>query len=150
MSDKWDKYFISVARLTAGLSYAKKLQVGAVAVKDKRIICTGYNGTLPGTDNCCEHEIKEWDHVNNKEIVRLKTKETVEHAERNLIAYAARTGVALKDATLYITHSPCEPCARAIVNAGFTRILYIEDYKKDGGLIMLRQLGVEVQRMKVD
>ena len=86
MSDKWDKYFISVARLTAGLSYAKKLQVGAVAVKDKRIICTGYNGTLPGTDNCCEHEIKEWDHVNNKEIVRLKTKETVEHAERNLIA----------------------------------------------------------------
>ena len=101
--DKWQNYFSQVADLTAELSYCVKLKVGAIAVKDRRIICTGYNGTLPGTDNCCEIEIK--DTVTG--LVTLKTEIETEHAERNLIAHAAKHGISLDGASLYITHSPC-------------------------------------------
>lgn len=136
-------YFISVAKLTASLSYCKKLQVGAIAVKDKRIICTGYNGTLPGHDNCCEEEI-----IGENGLVTLSTKDSVEHAERNLIGYAARKGIALEGAYLYITHAPCEPCARAIANSGFSRVFFTELYKTDAGLLLLKNLGIETCQLK--
>lgn len=139
-ADKWDNYFISVAMLTASLSYCKRLRVGAIAVRDRRIICTGYNGTLPGTDNCCEEEIV--DSLTNE--VRLVTKNSTEHAERNLIAYAARIGVTLLDSNLYITHAPCEECARAVFNSGFKEVYYINAYKTEAGIKLLKKLGVYV------
>lgn len=128
---------MSVACLTAGLSYCVKLKVGAVAVKDKRIICTGYNGTLPGMDNCCEIEIIG---ANGEKI--LKTKEETEHAERNLIGYSARHGIALLDASLFITHSPCTQCAKAIANAGFKEVYWREEFKSREGLLLLARFNI--------
>lgn len=131
--DKFDKYFLAVARLTAGLSYCKRLQVGAVAVRERRIICVGYNGTLPGQDNCCE-ELRNG---------RITTKDETEHAERNLVAYAARNGIALAGCELYITHTPCVECAKVIANAGFIRVYAAEFYRSNAGIELLERLGVE-------
>lgn len=124
MSERLDAYFMAVAQSTAGLSYAKKLQVGAVAVRDSRIICVGYNGTPPKFPNACED-------------AEGKTLDTVIHAEENLILYASKNGIALKGAILYITHSPCLHCARAIYGAGFIEVIYGEAYKNSHGLDFL-------------
>lgn len=138
MNDRWQKYFISVAELTAELSYCVRLKVGAVAVRDKRVICTGYNGTLPGMDNCCEIEII--DSVTGEK--RLTTKDETEHAERNLIAHSARHGIALLDSSLFITHAPCMECAKAIVNAGFKDVYWRNIYRSPDGLLLLQKHGV--------
>ena len=135
MNERWQKYFISVAELTAELSYCVRLKVGAVAVRDKRVICTGYNGTLPGMDNCCEIEII--DPVTKQP--RLTTKDETEHAERNLIAHAARHGIALLDSSLFITHAPCMECAKAIVNAGFKNVYWRNIYRSPDGLELLQR-----------
>jgi len=140
---RWDTYFLNVARLTASLSYCKKLQVGAVAVMNRRIICTGYNGTLPGSDNCCE------DIIIVDGVETLKTRDTVEHAERNLISFAASSGIALERATLYITHSPCMQCAKAIANAGFVRVVYAEPFKADNGIELLKSLRIETCQLEI-
>lgn len=138
--NKWDSYFIAVAKLTAELSYCEKLKVGAVAVRDNRIIATGFNGTLPGMDNCCEVEVFDSD---SQQYV-LQTKSETEHAERNLIAYAARNGIALKDATLYITHAPCIECAKSIINAGFKTVYWHSKYRSLDGLRFLQRFNISV------
>lgn len=143
MNPKWDNYFISVAKLTAQLSYCERLKVGAVAVKDKRVIATGFNGTLPGMDNCCEIEIFD-EEINQ---YRLKTKDETEHAERNLIAYAARNGIALKDSSLYITHAPCIECAKSVINAGFVSVYWSEAYRNTDGLEFLKRFNIDVIRL---
>ena len=124
---RWQYYFMDVALLTSQLSHCIKLKVGAIAVRERRIICTGFNGTLPGACNCCEEEV---DGV-------LKTKPDTEHAERNLIYHAARHGIALEGADLYVTHAPCVVCARAIIMAGIASVSYRHDYKSDAGLNLL-------------
>jgi dCMP deaminase len=136
--DKWQQYFSKVADLTAELSYCTKLKVGAIAVRDRRIICTGYNGTLPGTDNCCEIEVKDPE----TGIVTLKTRLETEHAERNLIAHAAKHGIALNQAELYITHAPCVQCAKAIINSGIIAVYWKNAFKTDEGLRLLNKIGV--------
>jgi dCMP deaminase len=144
-NDKWDKYFMTVARTTAELSYCVRLKVGAVAVRDNRIIAVGYNGTISGFDNRCEITVG-YDE-DDKPI--LLTLDTVEHAERNLIAFAAKHGIALAGCTLYITHAPCADCARAIINSGFTKLVYGEPYKTYAGLHMLQRTAkVEVKEFK--
>ena len=125
------KYFMNVAHQTSLLSYAEKLKVGAVAVRDERIICTGYNGTPPGEDNTCETEHFICDDPYRRV---LKTKSDVEHAERNLIYYAARKGIPLEGSILFVTHAPCIDCARAILNAGITEVFYTHDYKTTDGV----------------
>lgn len=131
---RWRYYFMNVASLTADLSYCKELKVGAIAVRDKRIICTGFNGTLPGADNCCE------ECVNGV----TKTKDDTEHAERNLIGHAAKHGIALLNAELYTTHAPCVVCARAIIIAGFRIVYYRHDYKSDSGLKLLKAHNINI------
>lgn len=125
---RWRHYFMDVASLTADLSYCKELKVGAVAVRDKRIICTGFNGTLPGADNCCEECVGG--------VVR--TKDDTEHAERNLIGHAAKHGIALLNSDLYVTHAPCVVCARAIIIAGFASVSYRHEYKSNAGIELLK------------
>lgn len=135
---KWDNYFMSIAELTAGLSHATILKVGAVAVRDKRVICTGFNGTPPGADNTCEHIVNGV----------LKTKRDVEHAERNLVFYAARYGIKLDGADLYVTHMPCEECARSLLLAGFSRVIYKNYWKTDAGILLLVRNNVTVYTVK--
>jgi len=113
MNQKFHHYFMDVARRTALLSYGRRLKVGCVAVRDRRIICCGYNGTGPGEDNNCEFEL---------EGGVLVTKPTVRHAEINMIEFAKSHNISLLDASLYITHEPCEPCAIEVVDAGIIEV----------------------------
>jgi dCMP deaminase len=151
--DRKKAYFMRVAEETALLSHAVKLKVGAVAVRDNRIICTGYNGTGPGEDNCCElnllasgmPNIKAEDHDVMKPLWWLKTKDNVTHAEKNLIDFAARKGIALEGAELFVTHSPCMACARSIANVGFTHVYYKTKFSHLEGLAYLEEArGVTV------
>jgi dCMP deaminase len=119
MKNKFQEYFMGVAALTANLSHAKRLKVGCIAVKDRRIICCGYNGTGPGEDNNCETKL------DNGTIV---TKPGVFHAEDNLIRFAKRNNIDLKGTTLYITHEPCEVCAELLLKAGIVEILAENEY----------------------
>ena len=125
MNPKFHHYFMDVARRTAQLSPARRLQVGAVAVKDRRIICCGYNGTGPGEDNNCEDELPDG---------TLVTKPGVKHAEQNLIDFAKLMGINLFGCTLYITHGSCIDCARNIIDAGFFHVIYDRDFRCDKGV----------------
>lgn len=117
------EYFIEVARLTAKRSTCPKKQVGAVLVKDKRIVAIGYNGVLPNTDHLTGMDPDGITH-------------TV-HAEANIIAFCAKEGISTKGTTLYTTLSPCEKCAELIVQAGIERIHYLESYRDVTGLDIL-------------
>lgn len=129
---KWDRFFINVADETAKLSHAVRLKVGAVAVRDRRIICCGFNGTAPGRDNCCEY------HRDGE----LTTKDEVVHAEANLICHAAKHGISLKDTMLYITHAPCLSCATLVSASGITKVMYKDDYRRLDGVIYLNESGI--------
>ena len=115
-------------------SHAVRKKVGAVLSKQGRIISIGYNGTLPGSNNSCE------DHNGN-------TKSTVLHAEENALAHCLKHGISPEGADLHITLAPCEHCAMMLIYSGIKRVVYLEQYRKDDGLKLLLDHGVEVYYM---
>ena len=139
---------MDVAERFAQLSYATKLKVGAIVVKDNRIISIGYNGTPPGWDNECEHAVSldEGDDDHGS-IKRLKTKPEVIHAERNALDKLVRSSESSVDATMFITHNPCFECAKSIFNTGIRTIYYRHNYKNDDGIAFLRKCGVDVAQI---
>lgn len=125
----WDGYFTSMAKLTSLRSPSNKLKVGAVIVKNNRVIATGYNGFFPGAP----HESIE---VNGHEVNTV-------HAEQNAIADAAKRGVPICDSTIYVTHYPCINCAKMIIASGIINVKYLSDYKNDPIVInMFNQLNI--------
>ena len=126
---------MDVAKRFAELSSAKRLHVGAIIVKDDRIISIGYNGMPPGWSNICEDVIEEG---------TLKTKPEVIHAEANAIAKLAKSTESGKDATMFLTHAPCIDCAKQIFTAGIQTVYYEKDYRSNDGLRFLSLCGVEV------
>lgn len=130
---RWDDYFVDVAHRTASLSYANRLKVGAVAVRDRRIICVGFNGTPPGSDNRCEDD-------NNV------TLPMVIHAEDNLARFAYNNGIDISGCTLYVTHTPCVNCADIIVNNGFVEVVYVNDYRTVDGKEKLENNNIKVRK----
>ena len=118
------KLYLRMAREIAECSYAERLKVGAIIVRDGRIIATGYNGMPAGMENTCEIRIDE-DRLGK---YHLKTRPEVVHAELNAILFAARNGVSTEGAALYITIAPCVPCAVAIMQAGIKEIYYCDVY----------------------
>ena len=126
-----DKRYIRMAGIWAENSYCTRRQVGALIVKNQRIISDGYNGTPSGFENICEDE-------NNV------TKPYVLHAEANAITKVSRTSNSSEGATLYVTASPCIECAKLIIQAGIVRVVYSEEYHVTDGLDLLRRAGVEV------
>ena len=114
----WDDYFLSIAEIVSTRATCDRLHVGAVIVKDKTIISTGYNGSLPGGLHCDDA---------GHDIVDGHCIRTI-HAERNAIYSAARKGVQLLDSTIYITHFPCFDCYKAIILSGISKIRYSEMY----------------------
>lgn len=134
-----DKYYIKVAQLCAKNSYALKLQVGAIIVKDGQIMSDGFNGTPCGFENKCE--IKNIDGS-------LYTLPHVLHAESNAILKCAKYGRSTDGSTLYITHSPCIECAKLIIQAGIIRVVYLEDYKKSEGLELLKRVGIKIEKFE--
>jgi len=126
---------MDVAKRFAELSSAKRLHVGAIIVKDDRIISIGYNGMPPGWSNIREDVIEEG---------TLKTKPEVIHAEANAIAKLAKSTESGKDATMFLTHAPCIDCAKQIFTAGIQTVYYEKDYRSNDGLRFLSLCGVEV------
>lgn len=130
---KWHDAYMDTALRFAELSSAERLQVGAVIVKDHRIISIGYNGTPHGWDNCCEDS-------------ENKTKPEVIHAEANAISKLAKSPESGEDATMYVTHSPCIECAKLILGAGISKVYYLEPYRNDDGISFLRRGMVKCER----
>ena len=140
MKQKWVKAYMDVAERFAQLSSAKRLKVGAVVVKDHRIISIGYNGTPSGWDNCCEEVVEQYE--DGGQI--LKTKDEVIHAEANAITKLARSNDGGDGASLFCTHAPCIECAKLIFSSGIIDVYYRDVYKNDNGLIFLNKSGVNV------
>ena len=143
MKQKFRDAYMKTAEVFAELSSARRLHVGAIVVKDDRIISIGYNGMPSGWDNNCEDELK-WP---NGEIQFLTTKPEVLHAETNAIAKLARSTESGNGATLFVTHAPCLDCAKLVYQSGINSVYYRESYRSDDGLQFLEKAGVQVEKI---
>ena len=135
-----DEIYMGTALLHSRLSKARRAQVGAVLVTRQGVTLTGYNGTATGRPNECETE-----HIDKDWFVTRITKPEVIHAELNCILKAAREGVSCIDATMYVTLSPCVPCAAMMIQAGVKRLVYKEMYRDQGGINLLRDAAIDVE-----
>jgi dCMP deaminase len=142
MKTKFRDAFMKVAETFAGLSSARRLQVGAIVVKDDRIISIGYNGMPSGWDNNCENEV-----VVPPRVVLLETKKEVLHAETNAIAKLAKSTDSGDGATLFVTHSPCLDCAKLVYQSGINSVFYRNVYRNDEGIKFLEKAGVKVEQI---
>jgi dCMP deaminase len=141
--------YMKTAETFAELSHARRLHVGAIVVRDDRIISIGYNGMPAGWNNNCEDEIVDSYAGFEGAIhrVKLKTKPEVLHAERNALDKLAKGNEGGAGATMFITHAPCLECAKSIYGAGITEVFYKEDYKSDDGIQFLKKCGVEISKI---
>ena len=140
---------LDVAQRYSQLSKARRLKVGAVVVKDDRIISIGYNGTPPGWDNNCEDETGFVTDDDGNVVDRLlKTKPEVLHAEENAIGKLARSHESGDGATMFLTHAPCAQCAKLILVSGIKSVFYRDTYRDDSGVQFLIKGGIEVQQLK--
>jgi len=137
MKPKMIKAYMDTAKVFAELSHARRLHVGAIVVKDDRIISIGYNGMPSGWDNCCE-------------TVDNTTKPEVLHAETNAIAKLARSTESGDGAAMFITHSPCIECAKLIYQSGIKEVYYGNDYRDDAGIEFLKKSGISVEKFEND
>jgi dCMP deaminase len=128
---------------SAQLSHARRLQVGAVIVKDDSVISYGYNGMPAGWDNDCEDVVQ-----NSDDTTSLKTKPEVLHAETNAIAKLARSGYSGLDADIFITHAPCLDCAKLVYQSGIKRVFFGTAYRDSSGIEFLKKSGIEVNQIK--
>ncbi|MEG6567097.1 dCMP deaminase family protein [Thermoanaerobacterium saccharolyticum] len=146
MRPSWDEYFMMVVDVVKTRSTCLRRQVGAVIVKDKHIISTGYNGAPTGLKHCeevgCMRESLNIPSGERHELCRGT------HAEQNAIIQAALNGVSTKDATIYISASPCSMCAKMIINAGIKRVVYEGDYPDNLSFEYLKEASVEVVKME--
>ena len=148
MKQKWIDAFMDTAERFAELSSAKRLQVGAVVVKDNRIISIGYNGMPSGWTNECEEEIGHiLDDSGNIVEIRTKTKDEVIHAEANAIIKLARDGESGNGSSLFCTHAPCIHCAKLIHGAGINTVYYRNSYRDEFGIDFLNKCKIEVNKV---
>lgn len=143
MKQKFRDAYMKTAEVFAELSSARRLHVGAIIVKDDRIISIGYNGMPSGWDNNCEDELK-WP---NGDIKFLTTKPEVLHAETNAIAKLAKSTESGNGATLFVTHAPCLDCAKLVYQSGINSVFYRNSYRTDDGLQFLEKAGVQVEKI---
>lgn len=134
MKEKYIDAHMRVAEVYANLSYAKRLKVGAIVVRDSRVISIGYNGTPSGWENDCEDEDN-------------KTKPEVIHAEANAIAKLAQTTESGLNAEMFITHAPCIECAKLIFTAGIKSVYFKNFYRETNGIEFLKKCNVQVEQV---
>jgi len=137
---RYDRYFMDLARRTAEMSYAKKKKVGCVIVRENHIIAAGWNGTPAGLPNECEY-------IDDNGYT--KTYDTVVHAEANALYWCAKTEIMTEGATVYITLSPCKHCALGLIQSGVKRVVYEEEYwnPDKSGTAMLESVGIKVEKI---
>ena len=142
----WDEYFMEMAFLVAERSTCLRRKVGAVIVKDKRILTTGYNGAPRGLKHCsevgCLRERLKIPSGQRQELCRGV------HAEQNAIIQAAIFGISIKNGIIYTTNCPCVLCTKMIINAGIDRIVYMEEYLDDLSKELLGESKIELFRVK--
>lgn len=143
--NKWDKRFMEMAELISTWSscYQENRKIGAVIVKDKRIMTTGYNGAPSGIKSCMEKGECLRRTMSVPSGTRAELCYAI-HAEQNAILQAARLGLTLKDATLYCTHQPCVICSKMIVNAGIVKVWYKNAYPDEFAVRILKEANVEL------
>jgi dCMP deaminase len=145
MKQKFIDLYMDWALRLAKLSHARRLQVGAVIVKDDTVISYGYNGMPSGWDNNCEDEITV--EMDEKFVKALKTKPEVLHAESNAVSKLAKSSNSGLNADIFITHAPCIDCAKLILQSGIRRVYYGTQYRDDYGVKFLQTSGVEVTKI---
>lgn len=150
IKEKYLGTYMKTAKLFAEHSSAVRKKVGAVIVKDDRIISIGYNGMPSGWDNVCEHEVvvAVVDGVPQKEIKKLRTKPEVLHAESNAIAKLAKSSESGDGASMFITCAPCIDCAKMIYQSGIKEVFYGEEYRNNDGIEFLNKCGLSVKQLK--
>jgi dCMP deaminase len=141
----WEEYFMDITHLVAKRSTCLRRHVGAVLVKDKKILATGYNGAPSGLPHCldvgCLREQLGIPSGERHELCRGL------HAEQNAIVQAAYHGVGIQGATLYCTNHPCIICSKMLINAGIEKIVYEEGYADDLARTMLKESGTRVEKL---
>jgi len=143
MKTKYKLAHMRAAHIYAELSTARRLKVGALVVKDDRIISIGYNGMPKGWDNDCEYV--DIQHEDGGQT--LKTKPEVLHAEMNALMKLARSNESGLDASIFITHSPCMDCAKGIYQSGIKEVYYANEYRDTAGIDFLQKCGVLVEKI---
>ncbi len=145
----WDEYFAAITLQVATRSTCLRRKVGAIIVKDKRILTTGYNGAPMGVKNCldrgkCLREELGIPSGQRHEICRGL------HAEQNAIIQAAYHGVIIKDSAIYTTNQPCVQCAKMIINSGIKKIYYFSDYPDELAMELLKEAGIEMIKLNIE
>jgi len=141
MRPTWDDYFIKIAKAVAERSTCDRAHVGAVLVREKRILTTGFNGSPAGLEHC--------DQIGHL-LVEGHCVRTI-HAETNAIIQAALHGVSTNGSTCYVTHFPCINCTKSLINAGVDHVVYLNNYRVDEhALNFFKQAGVELTRIEQD
>ncbi|MDD2703405.1 MAG: cytidine/deoxycytidylate deaminase family protein [Candidatus Omnitrophica bacterium] len=142
----WDEYFMQIAYLVAQRSTCIRRHVGAVVVKDKRMLATGYNGAPSGLRHCseigCLREKLKIPSGQRHELCRGL------HAEQNAIIQASLYGVSVRDSVLYITNQPCIICAKMIINSGIREIIILNGYPDEMAMRFLKEAGIRVRKIK--
>ena len=143
MKAKLKQAYMKTAETFAELSHARRLHVGAIVVKDDRIISIGYNGMPAGWDNNCEFD----DTDPQTKRTSLVTKPEVLHAETNAIAKVSRSSNSTDNADLFVTHAPCLECAKLIYQSGIKSVFYRDTYRSEDGIQFLQKCNVEVKQI---
>ena len=146
MRPSWDEYFIEIVRLIKTRSTCIGRQVGALIVKDKRILTTGYNGAPTGCKHCTEIGCL-------RDELKIPSGQRHElcrgiHAEQNALVQAAYSGTSVKGGTMYVTHQPCVLCAKMAINAGIKKIVFAGEYPDELALGLLQEAGVRVVKFE--
>jgi dCMP deaminase len=163
IKERYKKVYYNIAQEISSLSYANRLKVGAIIVKDNRIISIGFNGTPPNWNNECEEvlithderdtyfEKDQWTfNKETKQYTRLKTKPELIHAEMNSLHKLASSNESGNNASMFCTHSPCIECAKGVVMTGIKDFYYIDKYRSEDGLSFLLKSGVNVEQRSYD
>ena len=166
---EYDIAYMKMAMVMAELSHAIRYKVGCIVLsKDGQLISQGFNGTPSGCDNCCEEVICEYkwihgcqkngelietvlnvEHCKDCKFCKLITKKEVLHAETNAISKCAKWNSSTVGGTLYVTLSPCIDCAKLIIQAGISRLVYLDEYRDVSGIKLLNNVGIKVQQLDI-
>ncbi len=141
--EKWDKRFMELTELVGTWASCYRRKVGAIIVKDKRVLTTGYNGAPAGISSCVERGECLREKMNIPSGTHAETCYAA-HAEQNAIIQAARYGANIDGATLYCTHQPCVICAKMIINAGIKRVVYKEGYPDEFSIRLFEEAGTKI------
>jgi dCMP deaminase len=144
---RYNEFYMDVAYRVSQMSYAERLKVGSILVKDGNIISFGWNGMPSGWTNECEDVVTPTLSYLQGDESTLRTKDEVLHSEQNLLMKLAKSTNSSEDADMFVTHAPCIHCAKLIHQSGIRKVFYRNEYRDDGGLKFLEKCGVQIEKV---